>query len=155
MAPIDTTINNATPRRRRLRHGFANGDTSPALTRRLASAVAAVLNVLQCYWLEYLLLAGEISFHGRKPEDVCAAAAKGGHLEVLQWLRGNGCEWDAFTRVTAAGGDHLHVLKWARANGCPWDSRTCHWAALEHVEVGTTRANEVGFVVILSLICTE
>ena len=24
----------------------------------------------------------------------CSSAAKGGHLEVLQWARANGCPWD-------------------------------------------------------------
>jgi hypothetical protein len=27
----------------------------------------------------------------------CSRAAEGGHLEVLQWARDNGCPWDAMT----------------------------------------------------------
>ena len=42
-------------------------------------------------------------------------AAKGGHLEVLQWARANGCPWDRTTRDVASG----HVLEWALANGVP------------------------------------
>jgi hypothetical protein len=56
-------------------------------------------------------------------------AAGGGHLEVLQWARANGCEWNVYTCLEAAKGGHLAVLQWARANGCPWDRPTCLEAA--------------------------
>jgi hypothetical protein len=29
-------------------------------------------------------------------------AEKGGHLEVLKWVRENGCRWDEYTRRIAA-----------------------------------------------------
>jgi len=51
----------------------------------------------------------------------CASAARGGHLEVVQWAHANGCPWDEQTCARAAGGGRLAVLQWARANGCPWD----------------------------------
>jgi hypothetical protein len=51
----------------------------------------------------------------------CSGAAKGGHLNILQWARANGCPWDEGTCDEAAWGGHLEVLQWARANGCPWD----------------------------------
>ena len=60
--------------------------------------------------------------------DVLAAAI-GGHLEVLQWVRANGCPWDERTCWGAAEGGHLEVLQWARANGCPWSGETCEFAA--------------------------
>ena len=50
---------------------------------------------------------------------MCRMAAKGGHLEVLQWARTNGCPWDTRTCSRAAEGGHLEVLQWARSNGCP------------------------------------
>ena len=56
-------------------------------------------------------------------------AARGGHLEVLQWARQNGCPWDEYTCVYAAMGGHLEVLKWARANGCPFGAETLFAAA--------------------------
>ena len=64
-------------------------------------------------------------------EATCSAAAEGGHLEVLQWLRGPiaGCNWNADTCMMAAGGGHIAVLKWARANGCDWNADTCMMAA--------------------------
>jgi hypothetical protein len=48
----------------------------------------------------------------------CAAAAQHGHLEVLQWVRANGCDWDIGMCAAAAEGGHLEVLQWACANGC-------------------------------------
>jgi len=35
---------------------------------------------------------------------------------VLQWARASGCPWDANTCAWAARGGHLDVLQWARAN---------------------------------------
>ena len=62
---------------------------------------------------------------------LCASAAEGGQLKVLQWLRENECPWDEDTcrAGAAAKGCNLEVLKWARANGCPWDESTCEYAA--------------------------
>lgn len=37
--------------------------------------------------------------------------------------------WRSLACCTAARGGHLMVLKWARGNGCPWNSTTCCWAA--------------------------
>ena len=66
----------------------------------------------------------------------CANAAKNGHLEVLKWLRENGCPWDDWTCLYAAEYGHLEVLKWVRENGCPWDEDTCALAAWNgHLEV--------------------
>jgi hypothetical protein len=66
----------------------------------------------------------------------CANAAFGGHLELLKWARQDGCPWDSGTCAQAALGGHLEVLKWARENGCPWDSATCAYAAFGgHLEV--------------------
>jgi hypothetical protein len=44
---------------------------------------------------------------------------------VLQWLRANGCDWNAVTSWKAARGGHLAVLQWAHANGCDWDRQVC------------------------------
>lgn len=56
------------------------------------------------------------------PWDGCAtaaAAASGGWLETLQWLRGQGCPWDWRTCFYARMNGRLEVLRWARENGCP------------------------------------
>jgi hypothetical protein len=101
------------------------------------------------------------------------SAAEGGHLEVLQWARANGCPWDEdlfpCSRRRPPGGvavgtrqrlplgpvdlfqcssrGHLEVLQWARANGCPWDQATC---SMQHrrppggVAVGTRQRLPLG-----------
>ena len=71
----------------------------------------------------------------------CAFAAGGGHLEVLQWARENGCPWDE--AVTELGARES-VCPWnerpctvggrskpevARERACPWNEDTCAWAA--------------------------
>ena len=54
-------------------------------------------------------------------ERACFAAAKGGHVEALQWLRREGCPWDEQACAGAAEGGHLEILKWLRSEGCPWN----------------------------------
>ena len=61
--------------------------------------------------------------------DTCWRAAAGGHLEVMQWARENGCPWNAETCTSAAQGGHLEVLQWGRANDCPWNEGMCLVAA--------------------------
>ena len=67
----------------------------------------------------------------------CHAAAKGGQLEVLQWLREHGCPWGPDTCLFAAERGHLAVLQWARANACPWNRYKCLASAraLKHASV--------------------
>lgn len=69
-------------------------------------------------------------------QEACAAAAGGGHLEVLQYLYENGCPWNEYTCKFAAEGGHLDVLRWCRSKDCPWDEDVCAFAAEEgHVDV--------------------
>lgn len=56
--------------------------------------------------------------------NVCAEAAKAGHLDVLKLARAQGCPWDASTCIAAARHGHLHILQWARRHGCAWDLRS-------------------------------
>lgn len=53
----------------------------------------------------------------------CSWAAYQGNLELLQWIRSQGCPWDIWTCIFAARMGHLDVLEWAIVEGCPWDSR--------------------------------
>ena len=50
---------------------------------------------------------------------------------MLQWARGQGCPWNAYTCMYAARGGHLSTLQWAHVQGCPWDANTCSFAARE------------------------
>ena len=59
---------------------------------------------------------------------MCATAAAGGHLAVLQWLHARGCDGDADTCSEAARRGDLVMLQWARANGCDWGAQT-YWSA--------------------------
>ena len=38
---------------------------------------------------------------------------------MLKWARENGCQWDSRTCAAATRGGHMEVLRWARENGCP------------------------------------
>jgi len=70
------------------------------------------------------------------PEDkwTCAYAARGGHVEVLQWAREYNCPWDAVTCAFAAWGGHLDVLMLAQEHHCPWDTQRAPSAHL-HVNL--------------------
>ena len=52
----------------------------------------------------------------------CAAAAAGGHLGLLQFLRSLSppFAWDKTTCQAAAGSGHLELLIWARSHGASW-----------------------------------
>ena len=56
-------------------------------------------------------------------------ACEGGHLEIIRWLRSEGCPWGAYTVEypsawgAAANSGHLEMLKWLKSEGCPWDKR--------------------------------
>ena len=52
-------------------------------------------------------------------ETCCAAAAREGDLELLHWLREQGCPWNETTSIEAEAMGHRHVLRWAVENGCP------------------------------------
>ena len=61
----------------------------------------------------------------------CHHAAESGNLELVQWLRGEGCPWDdmGWTCSNAVEKGHVEVLRWARENGCPWTAATRDEAA--------------------------
>lgn len=59
----------------------------------------------------------------------CCAAAAGGQLEMLQYLRGEGCPWDIYTCIASARCGNLEVLRYAHEGGCPWPIRICDAAA--------------------------
>ena len=72
-------------------------------------------------------LCGEGGF--KMDERVMSGAARGGNLELVQWLRGEGCPWDHWTCYHAAWNGHLEVLRWARESGCRMEKWTCFAAA--------------------------
>jgi len=50
------------------------------------------------------------------------AAAEGGNLEVLKYMRLLGFPWSETVCLGAAENGHFDVLKWAVSNGCPWNT---------------------------------
>ena len=52
-----------------------------------------------------------------KKERFCAQMARNGNVELLKFLRENGCPWDRFTCYKAAENGHLECLKYAHENG--------------------------------------
>ena len=57
-------------------------------------------------------------------------AAYNGHLAVLQYVWSSGARIDRETCAAAAAGGHLDILKWLRSEEvkCDWDESTCHQA---------------------------
>lgn len=64
-------------------------------------------------------------------ENMCGQAAQGSHLSLLQWACTQGCLWDKDTCSQAVQGGHLDLLKWSHTNSCLWDAYTCSKAALQ------------------------
>jgi len=71
-------------------------------------------------------------------EDVMMGAAWSGNLELVRWLRAEGCPWDEGTchnavangrRETAAEEGHAGTLRWLRENNCPWSAESRDQAA--------------------------
>ena len=56
--------------------------------------------------------------HSRTDSDT--AAAWGGHLKVLQWLKANGCPWDKTTIHGAQQGNHPDVIAWILEQQPEW-----------------------------------
>jgi len=65
-----------------------------------------------------------------------AGGGGGGHIEVLELLKREGCKFHEEASVAAARAGHTHVLEWLRENGCELGERTCSYAGLGgHIEV--------------------
>eukprot|EP00966_Prymnesium_polylepis_P029774 691404-Prymnesium_polylepis.1 len=69
-------------------------------------------------------------FPWRDDHDTGEEAARGGHLELLQWAHANGCEIDReVVCYQAAMGGHLELLQWAHATEGKIDTAACCVAA--------------------------
>lgn len=113
--------------------------------------------------LEFTLFKIHKAKRGNWNEDICAVAAKYGHLdlirwceengstitnkishkasrhghfEILEWVKDNDHPWDEVCCNKAARSGNSDILKWLYSNGCPWDNSTCEAAAAGgHVEI--------------------
>lgn len=61
--------------------------------------------------------------------DVCAEAAKNGHIDCLKIAHQHGIPWDETTSSSAARRGQLECLKYVHQNGCKWNEHTCNNAA--------------------------
>ena len=91
-----------------------------------------------CFNLMKLTL--QLKPHCKFNSDVCANAAKLGHLEILQWVRAQNppCHWNATTCIFAVKYGHLEILQWLRSQNppCPWNKDVCDYAAQSgHLEI--------------------
>ena len=64
-------------------------------------------------------------------EMVMWRAAQGGNLELVQWLRAEGCPWNWRTCSEAVDQGRVEMLRWVRENGCPWSAEDRDRAAAE------------------------
>jgi len=63
-------------------------------------------------------------------ESACRAAASAGRLDILKWLRRVAdCEWDAETIEVGIHMGHARLVKWAASRGCEPDEWACAAAA--------------------------
>lgn len=64
---------------------------------------------------------------------LCSAAAGGGKLEILKFLRDNehnvNCEWDPYACTISTVHGHLKCLRWLIENGCMWSANYCLYQA--------------------------
>ena len=58
------------------------------------------------------------------------AAARGGHIETMEYLRGRGCRFSKRSSSVAAKAGRLHVLEYLLACGAEFNSETCEAAVL-------------------------
>jgi hypothetical protein len=62
--------------------------------------------------------------------DIIAIATRAGNLNFMRHIKKYyNYKWDERTCSSAAEGGHLELLKWLKKNGCPWNSHTCVVAA--------------------------
>ena len=64
-------------------------------------------------------------------KDMMWLAARSGNLELVQWLRAEGCPWHPNTCYYAVDYGHVEVLRWVRQSGCPWNASVRNKAATE------------------------
>ena len=65
-------------------------------------------------------------------KTACCAAALGGHLETLQWLKALEYPWKETEAISAYAikGGHLKIVKWLYREDCDFPENCCDFAAL-------------------------
>lgn len=95
-----------------------------------------VLDEMACFGNKTMLSWAIIDQEWPLDAVACAGAARGGHLEILKWLRSLGCPWDGFTTRAAALGGHKEVYDWVVEHGCEsWSNDAAHAAMMGHFDM--------------------
>nr|QBK90488.1 MAG: F-box domain and ankyrin repeat protein [Pithovirus LCPAC103] len=68
--------------------------------------------------------------------NICRIAAEGDHFEVLKWLHQWGYPLTEACCTNAAAHGNLDMLQWLRANGCDWNLTRCIIVAAERGRLG-------------------
>ena len=103
---------------------------APNNKRASVAAASGVLNILQVVCESVCESVCETKgFCSFNEEEVCVAAAKGGNVACLQYVRSLGCRWNSKTCSEAAANGHIECLRYAHEEGCDWDEETCLSAA--------------------------
>jgi hypothetical protein len=72
-------------------------------------------------------------------KDILCAAARSGNLEMIAWVKQQpGVVCDENTMAAAAGKGQTAICKYLHSEGCPWSSSAC-WAAASNGHVSTLR----------------
>jgi Ankyrin repeats (3 copies) len=64
-----------------------------------------------------------------KEDEICWEAADFGSVDMLLYLKQQGCDFDEFTMAFAAAEGHLAVCQFLLAEQCPCDTDVCAYAA--------------------------
>jgi|SaaInlV_125m_DNA_1040241.scaffolds.fasta_scaffold00220_1 hypothetical protein len=94
-------------------------DTFPQINSTIRSSSSFPRRAAEKGQLEMLKWLIESLGHPMTP-ILCAKAAASGHLEVLMWLRGKGCDWTVKVSKDATDHANLHITRYAIEHGCKW-----------------------------------
>ena len=68
-------------------------------------------------------------------ETICKDAANRGHLEALKWFAENHFPLEPSTSRSAAQGAHLDVIKWVLKEGYKWPAGACENLRCRHPQI--------------------
>lgn len=78
---------------------------------------------------ECKLLYNEGRWNDFLKENVCDIAAYFGWIDLLEWARNNCCGWNEKTFSEAVRGGHLEMIEYLKKNGCPMNASACVYAS--------------------------
>jgi hypothetical protein len=102
-------------------------------------------------------------------ELTCTDAAQGGHLEVLQWARANGCPWDETLVNIAAQNGHeavvralielgadvnkAHDIGWTALYAAAYNGHEAVVRALIEADTDVNKAHDIGWTPLYAAAC--